>query len=137
MKNGPAIVITCDTHVLLYWVADPQQLSLTAAEALRVGRTEDALGCADIVLWEIAMLATKRRISLPMPINQFIEDLLQSLHLTVVPISSAIAVRAQDTVFQHKDPADRLIAATAMELDAPLITADGKLAQVAGLRVLW
>lgn len=98
---------------------------------------EDAPGCADIVLWEIAMLADKRRVILSVSTDQFIEDLLQGLHLATIPISPAIAVRAQADVFQHKDPADRLIAATAMEFDAPLITQDRKLAQVAGLRVLW
>lgn len=102
-----------------------------------MGRMEDSLGCADIVLWEIAMLAAKQRVFLSVPTDQFIEDLLQGLHLAVLPISPSIAVRAQASVFLHKDPADRLIAATAMELDAPLITADRKLAQVAGLRVLW
>ena len=137
MKNGLAIVITCDTHVLLYWVLTPQRLSPTAMKALERGRMEDAPGCADIVLWEIAMLADKRRVILSVSTDQFIEDLLQGLHLATIPISPAIAVRAQADVFQHKDPADRLIAATAMEFDAPLITQDRKLAQVAGLRVLW
>ena len=130
-------MITCDTHALLYWMLAPQQLSPTAIKAIEQGRIEDALGCADIVLWEIAMLANKRRIILSVSVDQFMEDLLQVLHLATLPISPAIAVRVQASVFQHKDPADRLIAATAMELDAPLITHDRKLAQIAGLRVLW
>jgi len=51
--------------------------------------------------------------------------------------SPAIAVRAQARIFQHKDPANRLIAATAMELIAPLITQDRMLAAIPDLRVLW
>jgi PIN domain nuclease of toxin-antitoxin system len=137
MKNGLVTVITCDTHVLIYWATDLEKLSPLAAEMLERGRVEGALGCADIVLWEVAMLVDKGRVVLPVSVNRFLEKTSQALRLAVVPISPAIAVRAQDTVFQHKDPADRLIAATAMELDAPLITADRKLAQVAGLRVLW
>lgn len=137
MKNGLVIVITCDTHVLIYWGTDLNKLSPVAAEMLERGRVEGSLGCADIVLWEVAMLADKGRVILPAPASRFLEKVSQALRLAIVPISPAIAVRAQADVFQHKDPADRLIAATAMELDAPLITADRKLAQVAGLRVLW
>ena len=104
---------------------------------LELGRLEGTLGCADIVLWEIALLDKKQRIALPVPIGRFLDRLVRALQLQVLPISPAIAVRAQADVFQHKDPADRLIAATAMELGAPLITQDRKLAQVAGLRVVW
>lgn len=106
-------------------------------KALEWGRLEGALGCADIVLWEIAMLVNKQRIILSISADQFIKDLLQGLRISVLPISPAIAVRAQASVFQHKDPADRLIAATAMELNAPLITKDRKLASIPDLRVLW
>ncbi len=83
------------------------------------------------------MLASKRRIILSVATEQFLEDLLQGLRLVVLPISPAIAVRAQASMFEHKDPADRLIAATAMELNAPLITQDRKLALLPDLRVLW
>lgn len=83
------------------------------------------------------MLDDKKRIALPVPVDQFLNRLVQALQLEVAPISPAIAMRAQASVFQHKDPADRLIAATAMELNAPLITQDRKLAEIPGLRVLW
>ncbi len=83
------------------------------------------------------MLAHKQRIRLSVPTGQFIEDLLQGLRLVTLPITPAIAVRAQADFFQHKDPADRLIAATALAFDAPLITRDHKLALLPGLRVIW
>ena len=137
MKNGLATVITCDTHVLLFWALAPQQLSPTALNGLERAAKAGALACADIVLWEIALLAHKQRIRLSVPTGQFIEDLLQGLRLVTLPITPAIAVRAQADFFQHKDPADRLIAATALAFDAPLITRDRKLALLPGLRVIW
>ena len=48
-----------------------------------------------------------------------------------------IAVLAQSEEFRHGDPADRLIAATAIAHGAPLVTADAKLRRVKGLRVIW
>jgi PIN domain nuclease of toxin-antitoxin system len=115
----------------------PERLSPSAADAINTGRAEGSLACSDIVLWELAMLATKGRITIPVPIDQFLEELIQALRLQVLPISPAVAARAQDTIFEHGDPADRLIAATAMHHAVPLVSADRKLARVTGLIVLW
>lgn len=130
-------MITCDTHALVYWALAPERLSPSAANAMNVGRTEGTLACADIVLWEVAMLATKRRIVIPVPVEQFLEEVIQALRLQILPISPAVAAKAQDTIFEHGDPADRLIAAAAMHYSVPLISADRKLVHVAGLDVLW
>jgi PIN domain nuclease of toxin-antitoxin system len=83
------------------------------------------------------MLAAKKRIAIPVAIDQFLEELIQALRLQILPISPAVAVKAQDATFEHGDPADRLIAATAMHYAVPLISANRKLARVAGLDVLW
>jgi PIN domain nuclease of toxin-antitoxin system len=104
---------------------------------VNTGRTEGTLGCSDIVLWEVAMLTAKKRIIIPVAIDQFLEELLQALRLQVLPISASIAARSQNRAFEHGDPADRLIAATAMEYAVPLISADRKLTRVSGLKVLW
>lgn len=104
---------------------------------MNIGRTEGSLACSDIVLWEVAMLSTKNRIAIPVPVEQFLEELILALQLQILPISPAVAAKAQDTIFEHGDPADRLIAATAMHYEAPLISADQKLVRVAGLEVLW
>jgi PIN domain nuclease of toxin-antitoxin system len=130
-------VIICDTHVLLYWAISPERLSSAAAEALVQGRITGRLACADITLWEIAMLIDKGRVSVPAPAAQFLQDLLLALRLRVLPITPEIAARAQDAAFQHGDPADRLIAATALAHGAMLISADRQLAQIRGLQLLW
>jgi PIN domain nuclease of toxin-antitoxin system len=104
---------------------------------MNIGRAEGSLACSDIVLWEVAMLAAKNRIAIPVPVEQFLEELIQALRLQILPISPAVAAKAQDTTLEHGDPADRLIAATAIHHAAPLITADRKLARVARLEVLW
>ncbi len=55
---------------------------------------------------------------------QYMADLCLALSLTVLPITPEIATLSQGDFFHHKDPADRLIAATAIYHNAPLITAD-------------
>ncbi|MEN8130091.1 MAG: PIN domain-containing protein [Pseudomonadota bacterium] len=59
------------------------------------------------------------------------------MRLEVLPITPEIAVISQSDIFPHKDPADRLIVATAIHHKAPLITADQHLRQVKGLKTLW
>ena len=83
------------------------------------------------------MLAAKKRIIVPVAIDEFLGEVLQALRLQVLPISPSIAARSQSGVFEHGDPADRLIAATAMDYAVPLVSADRRLTRVAGLEVLW
>lgn len=130
-------MITCDTHALLYWALAPERLGGQAAAALEQGRRERTLACADIVLWEIGQLAARGRIEGHGDTRQFMGDLIAALHLRVLPIEPDIAVLAHSALTPHKDPADRLIAATALHHRAPLISVDEKLAAIRGLQIIW
>lgn len=130
-------MVVCDTHALLFWAAQPERLSQAAASILEAERESGNLACPDIVLWEIAMLATKRRIVIPVSPADYIRDIVLALRLQVLPITPEIAELSQSGLFQHGDPADRLIAATAMHHRAPLVSGDEKLAAIPGLRVIW
>jgi PIN domain nuclease of toxin-antitoxin system len=129
----------CDTHILLFWADAPQRLSTAARDALDQGMAAGQLACCDISLWEIAMLQARGRIHRPpdLSIAAYLDDIVLAMGLTVLPITPAIAEQAQHPDFLHGDPADRLIAATALVHKAPIITADGKLRQVPGLRCVW
>ena len=83
------------------------------------------------------MLVARGRIQLPVRTEVFLQDLLSSLRLTVLPITPAIAAVAQGPLFPHRDPADRLIGATALSHRAPLVSADSQLARVDGLKIIW
>ncbi len=68
---------------------------------------------------------------------QYMTDLSLVLSLTILPVTPEIASLSQEEFFLHKDPADRLIAATAIHHNAPLITADKKLRELNALTVIW
>jgi PIN domain nuclease of toxin-antitoxin system len=55
----------------------------------------------------------------------------------VLPITPEIGLLSRSDLFLHGDPADRLIGATALQLGAPLITADAKLHALADLQSVW
>jgi PIN domain nuclease of toxin-antitoxin system len=69
--------------------------------------------------------------------SAYIQDILTSMGMTVLPITADIAELSQNALFTHGDPADRLIAATALAHRAPLITADEKLRTTPGLHCIW
>jgi len=128
-------LIICDTHVLLFWADRRERLSRVARKALETGGARGALACCGISFWEIALLFRKNRLVLPpghTPVA-YMDDLVCALGLTVVPLTPAIAALAESGIISHTDPADRLIAASALHHRAPLITADEKLRATPGL----
>jgi PIN domain nuclease of toxin-antitoxin system len=130
-------MVVCDTHALLFWASQPERLPQTAASVLEAERENGNLACPDIVLWEIAMLAAKQRIVIPVSPADYIRDILLALRLRVLPITPEIAEMSQSGLFQHGDPADRLIAATAMHHRAPLVSGNEELAAIPGLQIIW
>lgn len=129
--------IICDTHALIFWAIAPERLSARAAAAIEDARPRRELACSDIVFWEMALLIEHGRLETPVAPAQFLNDLIRGMELTVLPISPEIALLSRSDRFPHKDPADRLIGATALHYHAPLVSADRQLAEVAGLRVIW
>ena len=130
-------MVLLDTQVLLFDALEPRRLSRKARGALDDGMDAGTLACCDISLWEIALLAARRRIDAGPDIAAFIDSVLQLRSVRVLPITSAIATLAQSDLFRHGDPADRIIGATAIEHGVPLVTADAALRRIEGLTVLW
>ncbi len=84
------------------------------------------------------MLVQKGRFRVDRPVLEFLRDGLAWAGVELLPLTSAIAARSGNLgVEMHGDPADRLIAATAMELSCPLVTRDARLTAVAGLPTIW
>ncbi len=129
----------CDTHVLLYWADQPQRLSKPARTIVERGIEAGSLACADITLWEIAMLYARGRINnhAGVTATDYIRDILDAMAMSVLPITADIAELAQGDFFTHGDPADRLIGATALVHRAPLVSADKNLRNIPGLRCIW
>jgi len=129
----------CDTNILLFWADRRDCLTVTAQQALEKGRVEGNLACSGISFWEIAMLFRKSRLVLPTQRTpaSYMEDIVESLGLNILPLTPTIAALAESGIIAHGDPGDRLIAATALAHQAPLITADGKLRATPGLQCIW
>lgn len=130
-------MIICDTHVLVFDALAPARLSTKARRRLKEGESREQLACADISLWEIAMLIAKRRLEVDEEPASFIQTVLDSRGYRIMPITPKIAALSQSADFPQKDPADRLIAATALAIGAELLSADQAMKAIPGLKVAW
>lgn len=84
------------------------------------------------------MLISRGRLKLDAEGALFIQQVVVAYSLTVLPITPDIAVlSADDRLFLHKDPCDRIIAATALYHTFPLITCDQNLQGISGLISIW
>lgn len=130
-------MLLLDTCALIFDALDPDRLSKKTLAAISQAEEEGTLACCDISLWEIAMLISKKRLNPGTDAQSFIRLLLDARKIEVLPISTEVAVQSTVSDFcPHGDPADRLIAATAILHKAKLVTTDRKLKKVTGLRVI-
>jgi PIN domain nuclease of toxin-antitoxin system len=129
-------VILLDTHVLVWAVAESKRLSKAASSAILKGMTEGGLAIADITLWELAMLLSRGRIQAYGTVEASVSLLIEGL--VIKPITPEIAaISAQFPADFPRDPADRLIAATARSEGLALVTHDEKLRASPLLQTVW
>lgn len=87
---------------------------------------------SSISAWEIAMLVERGRLQLTMDVEHWLDIVTAIGAVRFVPVNNRIAVKSVTLPGEfHKDPADRLIVATARDAAAPLVTADEKILQYA------
>lgn len=135
MCNGMPLMILLDTNALIFDALQPDRLSRAARRKIQRAHAEGRLACCDISLWEVAMLVSKDRFQPGVPAVEFLDLALTARSIEVLPIEPEIAdlsVSFGNEV--NLDPADRLIAATAVYHRATLITTDTNLKRV-NLRV--
>jgi PIN domain nuclease of toxin-antitoxin system len=115
--------ILLDSHVVHWWSAEPERISPTAATAIAAA---DELAVADISWFELAWLARHERISLSVPLGNWLRQLAGRLR--TVPVTPEIAAAAVSLPASFPgDPADRLIYATAVDRGWLLVTKDARL----------
>jgi len=129
-------VILLDTHVLLWAVADFERLSRRAASEIRRARRGGGIAVSAISLWELASLFARGRIQAYGTIETSVRLLIEDV--TVRPITAEIAaLAAQFPPDFPRDPADRLISATARAEGLALITHDENLRRSPLLNTVW
>ena len=94
-----------------------------------------ALYYSSISAWELARLAKEGKIELGVPPCDFLSDLADQYGLASLPPTDETMLRAAQLPDIHKDPADRIIIATALQHDLPVVTGDARFPQY-GVRTI-
>ncbi|HEY0781340.1 MAG TPA: type II toxin-antitoxin system VapC family toxin [Thermoanaerobaculia bacterium] len=117
-----------DTHVLVWWFDASPRLPASYEHLIRDPNPEDPFWVSDISLWEIAMLVQLGRVRLRMPLREWLEAATAPPLVRRIGISPAVAaeVAALPDTF-HRDPADRILVATARVLGATFLTQDRRI----------
>ncbi|WPX99646.1 Type II toxin-antitoxin system VapC family toxin (plasmid) [Candidatus Megaera polyxenophila] len=129
--NNPIVL---DTHVLLWALLQPEELSENIKQQISLAQDNSQLFLSSISLWEIAMLKFKKRINIYEPIKDFLESIANINGLLIKDISPEVAAESVSLMDAfHGDPADRIIVATAKCYGATLLTRDQKILSWANL----
>ncbi len=131
-------MIVLDTHVWVCWIDGSTRLSGAAREAIEAAMKQGSVHISSMNAWEVAMLVRRKRLELTMDVSDWIRKCESIPFLNFVPVDNDIALRSvllPTTVL--KDPADRIIVATAIELGTSLVTKDHHIQAFDGVRTIW
>ncbi len=134
---GRSLLILLDTHVVIWLGLDPARVSKNARRAIDQSRQEGAgLAVSGITLLEITLLSRKKRVHFIPGLEAFLTDVEN--RFIVLPITARICVRSSSLPQSYpKDPADRIIGATALAEGLSLISADREIRNSRVVPTIW
>lgn len=130
---GAADALLLDTHIAL-WLDSGDARLHPATRALVDGcwQRGGAILISAVTAWEIALLVDTGRLALDLPVEAWIERFIDRPGVDCVPLDYRGASRGYGLHhLEHRDPADRLLIATAIGLGCPLVTYDERIARFA------
>jgi PIN domain nuclease of toxin-antitoxin system len=134
---GRALLILLDTHVVVWLAFDQSRISRKARAAIdEVRELKDGLAISGFTLLEAATLASRGRIHIGISLETFLQEL--EARFVVLPITARACARAMEFPSSYpKDPADRIIGATALVEGLPLVTADRAIHRTKLIPTIW
>ena len=115
--------VVLDTSALLFWTLAPERLSVRARGAIEAAAPYGWLASA-ISLWEIGLKVRRNQLSLGVSFAEYVQRLQLVDGLVLAPVDVRIWLRTLELDWAHRDPADRVIVATAELQSLPLVTSD-------------
>jgi PIN domain nuclease of toxin-antitoxin system len=129
-------MVLLDTHALLWWALDPEQLSPKASKAILAMEKTGGLA-SSISIWELGVNVQRGKLQLPLSVDKLAHRIEAHSVVELVPVDSDTWLRSLSLAWDHRDPADRVIVATALIHRVPVITKDDVIQSFAGVRTIW
>jgi PIN domain nuclease of toxin-antitoxin system len=115
-------MIILDTHIWVNWILGGDA-ALTPA-VVNAMKKESCLAVSAISCFEVSLLVSRGKLELPLPVNEWLIEALAKSGVESLHVTCEIAYRAVMLPEIHRDPADRIIIATALVHDAKLASVD-------------
>lgn len=129
-------MIVLDTHALLWWALDPEKLSPRAAQEVERMEVEGGFA-SSISLWELAIKVKRGQLDLPLTVDELARRLELGGVVRVLPVDTQTWLTSVALDWAHRDPADRVIVATAIHKNLPLLTKDKVIQEFPGVLSVW
>lgn len=123
MSEAPSLLL--DTHAAI-WITEDQRITPAAIEAIDAAyRAGSTIFVSAISAWEVGLLVSRNRLSLVAPPERWFQRLLAIPGVRLADLSPDILIASSFLPGNPpRDPADRIILATARDLGVTLITRD-------------
>lgn len=128
-------MIVLDTHALLWWALDPEKLSPEARRACERMEVQGGYASA-ISIWELGVKVQRGKLELGISIDELARR-IEGTAVELVPVDTRTWLRSLALDWDHRDPADRVIVATALLRGLPVLTKDVALRGFGGVQCLW
>lgn len=131
-------MILLDTHVWLWLLHNPSQLSKQSQAAIDLEEPHNGLLVSAISVWEIAVKSSLGKLTLPLPINEWYRLAQAHSGIVIEPLNplDAIASTQLPNTF-HKDPADRILVAIARRYKISVVTCDANILNYPHVQTIW
>ena len=123
-----------DTHSFLWFTSNDSKLSDVAYAAIKHVNNEVFVSIASV--WEIAIKVSIGKFDLRKPVDEFVEEQLESAGIELLNISVTHVAAVSHMPFHHRDPFDRLLIAQAKVENLSLVSVDAKF-DVYGVTRIW
>ena len=123
-----------DTHIILWSASEPERLPPGIVHKL--ADPDEELWFSPISVWEILVLAEKKRIVLKGDRIKAVRHIFKRIPIKEAPINREVAIQSREVDLPHQDPADRFLAATALVYNLTLVTADKRIIEAGSVPVL-
>lgn len=131
-------MILLDTHVWVWWLTSPDLLPPKAMRVIREAMKAYRVAISSMSVWEIAMLCAKGRLEFATDYREFIRQTEKLAFVKFIQPDNTILLNSVELPdYLAKDPADRIIVATANHLSATLITKDEHMHTYRQVRTVW
>lgn len=127
MVNNDIEMLTLDTHILL-WYLEGIELNERQVASIESARKKNKLYISAISIWEISLLANRGRIAFAIDMKEWVSQVMNIPGLNMIELSPDVLIESTILpTYMHKDPADRMIIASARSMNSYLMTKDEKI----------